>query len=137
MYCMYCLYCLYCLQYYPLDISFFKSSLDSHLLGLLWNKYWVHSLSSNPLLSTRDLLAGQLADIGGRAGGCVEGQGGASFFVGGRCTHCRRAGRRSCARLLLPHPPPPFPRNANLHPCRSLPLPLRLQARSWRLLRAR
>ena len=62
------------LQYYPLDISFFKSSLDSHLLDLLWNKYWVHSLSSNPLLSTRDLLAGQLADIGGWAGlglGCA------------------------------------------------------------------
>ena len=26
------------LQYYSLDISFFKSSLDSHLLDLLWNK---------------------------------------------------------------------------------------------------
>lgn len=25
-------------QYYSLDISFFKSSLDSHLLDLLWNK---------------------------------------------------------------------------------------------------
>jgi len=29
------------LQYYSLDISFFKSSLDGHLLDLLWNKYWV------------------------------------------------------------------------------------------------
>jgi len=28
-------------QYYPLDVSFFKSSLDSHLLALLWNKYWI------------------------------------------------------------------------------------------------
>ena len=28
------------MQYYPLEISFFKSGLDSHLLDLLWNKYW-------------------------------------------------------------------------------------------------
>lgn len=52
------------LQYYSLDISFFKSSLDSHLLDLLWNKYWVAALSSNPLINTRDLVTGQLADIG-------------------------------------------------------------------------
>ena len=26
-------------QYYSLDITFFKSSLDSHMLDLLWNKY--------------------------------------------------------------------------------------------------
>nr|P68355.1 RecName: Full=COP9 signalosome complex subunit 5b; Short=Signalosome subunit 5b; AltName: Full=Jun activation domain-binding homolog 1 [Brassica oleracea] len=25
-------------QYYSLDITYFKSSLDSHLLDLLWNK---------------------------------------------------------------------------------------------------
>lgn len=25
-------------QYYSLDISFFKSSLDSHMMDLLWNK---------------------------------------------------------------------------------------------------
>ncbi|KAG5145722.1 hypothetical protein JHK84_031265 [Glycine max] len=32
------------LQYYALDITYFKSSLDSHLLNLLWNKYWVNML---------------------------------------------------------------------------------------------
>ncbi len=52
------------LQYYSLDITYFKSSLDSHLLDLLWNKYWVNTLSSSPLLATRELLAGQLQDIG-------------------------------------------------------------------------
>jgi len=31
-------------QYYSLDITYFKSSLDSHLLDLLWNKYWVNTL---------------------------------------------------------------------------------------------
>ena len=33
-------------RYYPLEVSYFKSSLDSHLLDLLWNKYWVNTLSS-------------------------------------------------------------------------------------------
>ncbi|GJN26192.1 hypothetical protein PR202_gb14103 [Eleusine coracana subsp. coracana] len=31
---------VHCKQYYSLDITYFKSSLDSHLLDLLWNKYW-------------------------------------------------------------------------------------------------
>ena len=39
------------------------------MLDLLWNKYWVNTLSSSPLLATRELLAGQLADIGGLLGG--------------------------------------------------------------------
>jgi len=52
------------LQYYSLDITYFKSSLDSHLLDLLWNKYWVNTLSSSPLLGNRDYVAGQVADLG-------------------------------------------------------------------------
>lgn len=55
---------VHCKQYYSLDITFFKSSLDAHLLDLLWNKYWVNTLSSSPLVTTRDLTAGQYADIG-------------------------------------------------------------------------
>ncbi|KAF3597432.1 hypothetical protein DY000_02023614 [Brassica cretica] len=41
---------VHCKQYYSLDITYFKSSLDSHLLELLWNKYWVNTLSSSPVL---------------------------------------------------------------------------------------
>ncbi|CAN6458691.1 unnamed protein product [Victoria cruziana] len=51
-------------QYYALDITYFKSSLDSHLLDLLWNKYWVNTLSSSPLLGNRDYVAGQISDLG-------------------------------------------------------------------------
>ena len=51
-------------RYYPLNMTYFKSGLDSHMLDLLWNKYWVNTLSSSPLLGTRDLTAGQIADIG-------------------------------------------------------------------------
>ncbi len=38
-------------RYYPLEISYFKSCLDNHLLNLLWNKYWISTLASSPLLS--------------------------------------------------------------------------------------
>ncbi|KAK6129852.1 hypothetical protein DH2020_036438 [Rehmannia glutinosa] len=52
-----------CLQYYALDITYFKSSLDCHLLDLLWNKYWVNTLSSSPLLGNGDYVAGQISDL--------------------------------------------------------------------------
>eukprot|EP00249_Psilotum_nudum_P009217 c21787_g1_i1 orf=320-1405(-) len=54
---------VHCKQYYSLDITYFKSSLDSHLLDLLWNKYWVNTLSSSPLLGNRDYVAGQVSDL--------------------------------------------------------------------------
>lgn len=40
-------------QYYQLEVEIFKSSLDTELLGLLWNKYWVNTLSQSPLISVR------------------------------------------------------------------------------------
>jgi len=54
---------VHCKQYYPLEVSYFKSSLDTNLLGLLWNKYWVNTLSSNALLTNRDYTAGQISDL--------------------------------------------------------------------------
>eukprot|EP01114_Cavostelium_apophysatum_P003471 TRINITY_DN1336_c0_g1_i1.p1 TRINITY_DN1336_c0_g1~~TRINITY_DN1336_c0_g1_i1.p1 ORF type:complete len:332 (-),score=68.94 TRINITY_DN1336_c0_g1_i1:59-1054(-) len=54
---------VHCKRYYPLEVSYFKSSLDSHILDLLWNKYWVNTLSSNPVLSNRDYTAGQINDL--------------------------------------------------------------------------
>ncbi|XP_044947648.1 COP9 signalosome complex subunit 5-like, partial [Hordeum vulgare subsp. vulgare] len=54
---------VHCKQYYSLDITYFKSSLDSHLLDLLWNKYWVNTLSSSPLLGNTDYVAGQIFDL--------------------------------------------------------------------------
>jgi hypothetical protein len=39
--------------YYPLEISHFKSTNDAKLLDLLWNKYWVTTLSQSPLVSVR------------------------------------------------------------------------------------
>jgi COP9 signalosome complex subunit 5 len=50
-------------RYYSLDVSYFKSSLDTQLLSSLWNKYWVSTLSSNPLLATRDYGTKQIKDL--------------------------------------------------------------------------
>jgi COP9 signalosome complex subunit 5 len=40
-------------RYYSLEITHFKSSLDTKLLDLLWNKYWAMTLSQSPLISVR------------------------------------------------------------------------------------
>jgi COP9 signalosome complex subunit 5 len=50
-------------HYYPLEVSVFKSSLDKELLGLLWNKYWVNTLSQSPLISNRAYAVSQLTDL--------------------------------------------------------------------------
>ncbi|KAF8583465.1 Mov34-domain-containing protein [Ramaria rubella] len=50
-------------QYYSLDVEIFKSSLDDELLGKLWNKYWVNTLSSSPLISNRAYAVSQLTDL--------------------------------------------------------------------------
>ncbi|KAH9941197.1 Mov34-domain-containing protein [Epithele typhae] len=50
-------------QYYPLEVQIFKSTLDFEVLGLLWNKYWVNTLSQSALISSRAYSANQLADL--------------------------------------------------------------------------
>ncbi|GAA97544.1 uncharacterized protein L969DRAFT_14195 [Mixia osmundae IAM 14324] len=50
-------------RYYPLNISHFKSSLDTKLLDLLWNKYWAMTLSQSSLVSNRAYMTSQLADL--------------------------------------------------------------------------
>lgn len=42
--------------YYSLEVNYFKSSLDDRMLRLLWNKYWVNTLSSSPMLAVRRCL---------------------------------------------------------------------------------
>ncbi|PWN52586.1 Mov34-domain-containing protein [Violaceomyces palustris] len=51
-------------SYYPLKVEHFKSSLDDQLLSLLWNKYWVNTLSQSPLIVNRGYAVGQLKDLG-------------------------------------------------------------------------
>ncbi|KIY49923.1 Mov34-domain-containing protein [Fistulina hepatica ATCC 64428] len=53
----------YANQYYQLPVEIFKSSLDNELLGLLWNKYWVNTLSQSSLISNRAYTVSQLSDL--------------------------------------------------------------------------
>ncbi|GJD08516.1 COP9 signalosome complex subunit 5 [Galdieria sulphuraria] len=55
---------VHCKRYYQLEVSYFKSSLDSSLLDLLWNKYWINNLSSSPLVTNREYISKQISDIG-------------------------------------------------------------------------
>ena len=50
-------------HYYALEVSHFKSSLDAEILSLLWNKYWVATLSQSPLFTTRDYGSKQMMDL--------------------------------------------------------------------------
>lgn len=51
-------------RYYSLEISHYKSTLDTHLLELLWNKYWVSTLSQSPLFTNREYGSKQMLDLG-------------------------------------------------------------------------
>lgn len=50
-------------QYYSLEITHFKSTLDTNLLELLWNKYWVSTLSQSPLFTNREYSNRQILDL--------------------------------------------------------------------------
>jgi COP9 signalosome complex subunit 5 len=49
-------------SYYSLEVTHFKSTLDNHLLGLLWNKYWVSTLAQSPLFTNESYANRQIAD---------------------------------------------------------------------------
>lgn len=50
-------------QYYSLETTHFKSTLESEILSLLWNKYWVATLSQSPLFTSRDFGSKQMVDL--------------------------------------------------------------------------
>ncbi|KAI8838423.1 JAB1/Mov34/MPN/PAD-1 ubiquitin protease-domain-containing protein [Chytriomyces cf. hyalinus JEL632] len=50
-------------RYYELSVDYFMSSLDKSVLELLWNKYWVATLSSNPVLTNREYNTRQIMDL--------------------------------------------------------------------------
>ncbi|KAI9230399.1 MAG: JAB1/Mov34/MPN/PAD-1 ubiquitin protease-domain-containing protein [Piptocephalis tieghemiana] len=53
--------------YYSLEISYFKSSLDSQLLDDLWKRYWVEVLSQAPVTQEQEYMSEQIRDVGGKA----------------------------------------------------------------------
>ena len=50
-------------SYYPLKVEHFKSSLDTQLLDMLWNKYWASTLAQSPIVVNRSYTVGQLDDL--------------------------------------------------------------------------
>ncbi|RKP01227.1 hypothetical protein CXG81DRAFT_29805 [Caulochytrium protostelioides] len=56
-------YGVHCNKYYPLDVSFFKSSTDAALLDRLWQKYWIQTLASSPLVANKHDTALRIADL--------------------------------------------------------------------------
>ncbi|KAK0897511.1 COP9 signalosome catalytic subunit rri1 [Friedmanniomyces endolithicus] len=50
-------------RYYSLEVSHYKSTLDSKLLEALWNRYWVQTLSSSPLFTNREYVTKQIEDV--------------------------------------------------------------------------
>lgn len=57
-------------KYYSLDIEIFKSVLDGRLLDLLWNKYWVQTLSGSPLVQNREYGTKQMLDLAQKISRC-------------------------------------------------------------------
>ncbi|KAM0722377.1 hypothetical protein Q7P37_001818 [Cladosporium fusiforme] len=53
-------------RYYSLEVSHYKSTLDSKLLEALWNKYWVQTLSASPLFANREYGTRQIQDLAGK-----------------------------------------------------------------------
>lgn len=50
-------------RYYSLEVSHFKSTLDSRLLEALWNKYWVSTLAASPLFTNREFGTRQIEEM--------------------------------------------------------------------------
>ena len=46
-----------------MDHNFFKSGLDTDLLDRVWNEYWIHTLSSSPLLSNQDMICKTVINV--------------------------------------------------------------------------
>uniref|UniRef100_A0A0X3NR38 COP9 signalosome complex subunit 5 n=2 Tax=Schistocephalus solidus TaxID=70667 RepID=A0A0X3NR38_SCHSO len=63
---------VHCKQYYSLDVSYFKSSLESRIISLLWNKYWVNTLSSASILAQPNHLTDLTKDLGEKVGTTVS-----------------------------------------------------------------
>ena len=43
-------------KYYKVEHNVFKSQLDGVVLDRLWNEYWIHTLSSSPILTNKDFV---------------------------------------------------------------------------------
>ena len=50
---------VHCKSYYQLEVSYFKSPMDTKLLENLWNHYWVNTLSASSLITNAEYTTGE------------------------------------------------------------------------------
>ena len=50
---------VHCKSYYQLEVSYFKSPMDTKLLDSLWNHYWVNTLSASSLITNAEYTTGE------------------------------------------------------------------------------
>lgn len=53
---------LYSKEYYPLEVSYFRTSLDEPLFDLAWSRYWPSQLAENRLLVERELSLAKIKE---------------------------------------------------------------------------
>ena len=56
-------YGLHAHKYYTVEHNFFKSSLDNEMLDRVWNEYWVHTLSTSPLINSKDMICKTVINV--------------------------------------------------------------------------
>ncbi|KAI9468732.1 COP9 signalosome catalytic subunit rri1 [Coemansia sp. RSA 989] len=50
-------------KYYPLEVSYFKSTLDQRLMERLWRKHWINTLSQSPLITNSKFATQMVNEI--------------------------------------------------------------------------
>ncbi|KAJ2713275.1 COP9 signalosome catalytic subunit rri1 [Coemansia spiralis] len=50
-------------KYYPLEVSYFKSTLDQKLMERLWRKHWVNTLSQSPLVANSEFTTQKINEV--------------------------------------------------------------------------
>ncbi|KAJ2607521.1 COP9 signalosome catalytic subunit rri1 [Coemansia sp. RSA 1365] len=50
-------------KYYPLDVSYFKSTLDQRLMERLWRKHWIKTLTQSPLITNSEFTTQMVNEI--------------------------------------------------------------------------
>ncbi|XP_066997921.1 COP9 signalosome complex subunit 5 isoform X2 [Anabrus simplex] len=91
---------VHCKQYYALEVTYFKSSLDRRLLESLWNKYWVNTLSSSSLLTNADYATGQIFDLSDKLEQSEAAVGRGGFMIGSGEDKLLKATKDSCKTTI-------------------------------------
>ncbi|XP_037815454.1 COP9 signalosome complex subunit 5 [Lucilia sericata] len=98
---------VHCKQYYPLEVSYFKSALDRKLLDSLWNKYWVNTLGSSGLLTNTEYTTGQIFDLSEKLEQSESSLGRGTFLISGGDVNEKRTedkltkATRDCSRASI------------------------------------